>query len=218
MVNIAIIEHNPKLSNSLKDIINDQAGFNCQIAESRIGAFFEKLNLSVPPDILVLDSIQKNGTIADHLSKLKALLPHTKLMIHSGKPDEELLSKALRTGVNAFLIKDGHMDKFLATLRRLEQGEDFIDPKLSGNIIRLFQKQCSSHALPDFSLGMIAHQLNERELQVVRGLMQGKQYKEIAAELFLSINTVRHYVKLVYRKMKVSSRVELMHVVQKRAN
>lgn len=217
MVEIAIIDHNQKLSSNLQQFVNEQAGFTCQIAESRIGAFFEKLNLSHPPDILIMDTLLKGGPMLDHLSKLKMLLPKTKLMIHSGEPDDELLFTALKKGVNAFLLKDGSKERFLATLRCLQKGEDYIDPRLSGNIINIFRRDWLSPDPPDTLLEPIAHLLNEREVQVVKGLVQGKQYKEIASDLFLSINTVRHYVKTVYRKVGVNSRVGLMQVVQKRA-
>jgi DNA-binding NarL/FixJ family response regulator len=213
MVEIAIIEHNPKLSHSLQQLINEQNGLSCKIAESRIGSFFEKLNLSVPPDILVLDTFLKSGSVLDHLPKLKMLLPQTKLMIHSTDADEELLLQALKRGINAFLIKEENADKFLGTLHRLIQGDDYIDPQLSRKIINIFRREWSSPTPPDVPLGTMAAQFNEREAQVVRGLIQGKQYKEIASELFLSINTVRHYVKSIYKKVGVNSRVGLMKVV-----
>ncbi|MEZ4990402.1 MAG: response regulator transcription factor [Saprospiraceae bacterium] len=214
MVEIAIIEHNPKLSSSLQQLVNEQHGFRCRIAESRIGAFFEKLNLSLPPDILVLDTFLKNGSVLDHLPKLKMLLPQTKLMIHSGEADEELLFKALKKGINAFLLKDNSSAEFVATLQRLEQGEDYIDPRLSSNIINIFQRNWSAPLPPALKLGSIAQLLNEREAQVVRGLVDGKPYKEIASDLFLSINTIRHYVKSIYRKAGVHSRTGLMRMIK----
>lgn len=49
-------------------------------------------------------------------------------------------------------------------------------------------------------------ELTRRELQVIKGLVKGKQYKEIAEELEITLETVRFYIKAIYRKMGVNSR------------
>jgi len=55
--------------------------------------------------------------------------------------------------------------------------------------------------------------LSKRETSVVRALIDGKSHAEIAADMSLSIHTVRTYVERVYAKLEVSSRHELMKLV-----
>jgi DNA-binding CsgD family transcriptional regulator len=52
--------------------------------------------------------------------------------------------------------------------------------------------------------------LSKRELEVMQCLIQGLSYKEIADQLFISINTVRHHVRHIYQALEVNSRAELM--------
>ena len=54
------------------------------------------------------------------------------------------------------------------------------------------------------------YSLREREQQVAAGLVIGQSYQEIADENYISINTVRHYVKVLYKKLDVSNRVQLI--------
>lgn len=60
--------------------------------------------------------------------------------------------------------------------------------------------------------------LSEREKQVASLLLQGKTYKTIAGELFISENTVKYYVKNIYSKFNIQSRAELIDMVMKEEN
>lgn len=215
MIEIAIIEDDVQLLTHLKKLINEQVEFNCSITESRIGNFFEQLQLDRPPDILVLDIFLKNRSNFDHLQKLKLLMPGTKFMIHSEHTDDEFLIEAFRQGINAYLCKDSSTQQFLDTLRILHNGEDFIDPSLSKNVINIFRNEFTLEQKGLFSTEPFYGLLNSRESQVLRGLVKGKQYKEIAAELYISINTVRHYVKSIYKKLEVNNRTQLVQKVRR---
>ena len=52
--------------------------------------------------------------------------------------------------------------------------------------------------------------LNDREKQVVKGIVNGLSYKLIAIEYHVSIDTVRKYIKSVYRKLQINSKGELI--------
>ncbi len=56
--------------------------------------------------------------------------------------------------------------------------------------------------------------LSEREEQVARLLIQGKTNKEIADALFVSINTIKSHIKSIYKKLEVSNRVQLIHLIR----
>jgi DNA-binding CsgD family transcriptional regulator len=60
--------------------------------------------------------------------------------------------------------------------------------------------------------------LSEREKQVTALLLQGKTYRTIAGELFISENTVKYYVKNIYSKFNIKSRTELINVIVKKEN
>ncbi|PHN06875.1 LuxR C-terminal-related transcriptional regulator [Flavilitoribacter nigricans] len=214
MVEIAIIDNNSKLLNRAKKWINDQADLSCVILESRIGRFFESLDLSHPPDILIMDLYSKRSTNLDHIKKLKILLPGTKFMLYAEQIEEEHLFKALKSGVNAIKLKCGEMQAFLDTVHMLIRGEDYIDPSLSKNIINLFRQEVTYENPAEAHLSQFVGLLNNRELQVVKGLSKGKQYKEIATDLYISINTVRHYIKSIYKKFDVNNKVQLMKKLQ----
>ncbi|MDC7287752.1 LuxR C-terminal-related transcriptional regulator [Blautia schinkii] len=55
--------------------------------------------------------------------------------------------------------------------------------------------------------------LTTREVEILHLLLDGKSYSDISQELYISLNTVKHHVKNVYRKLHINSRVKLMHIM-----
>lgn len=55
--------------------------------------------------------------------------------------------------------------------------------------------------------------LTVREIEILHLLVDGKSYNEISEELYISLNTVKHHVKNIYRKLHINSRVKLMHIM-----
>ncbi len=214
MVDIAIIEPDPKILNRTKKWIHTHSGFSCSICESGIGKFFERLELSCPPDILIMDLFTKQTSNLEQLKKLKLLMPATKFLIHTEQIEEELLHQALRKGINGIKIKTFDAKAFLDTLHRLVKGEAYIDPALSKNIINLFRSEVVVENPAEAQLSQFSGLLNKREMEVIKGLSKGKQYKEIATDLFISINTVRHYVKSIYKKFEVNNKIQLLKKLQ----
>lgn len=58
------------------------------------------------------------------------------------------------------------------------------------------------------------YNISEREVEIIEALVVGKTNKEIAAELFISINTVKTHIKNIYRKLEVKNRVQLLHMIK----
>ncbi|HPJ22827.1 MAG TPA: helix-turn-helix transcriptional regulator, partial [Clostridia bacterium] len=58
------------------------------------------------------------------------------------------------------------------------------------------------------------YNISEREREIIEALAQGKTNKEIAAELFISINTVKTHIKNIYRKLDIRNRVQLLHKIK----
>jgi DNA-binding NarL/FixJ family response regulator len=65
-------------------------------------------------------------------------------------------------------------------------------------------------AIVDFA---VKHNLNHRESNIIALLQQGKTYDEISSILFVSIDTIRYYVKKIYKNFNVSSREELISLI-----
>jgi DNA-binding NarL/FixJ family response regulator len=118
--------------------------------------------------------------------------------------------RALAAGADGFLLKDTPPPEILDAIRRVADG----DPMLSPSVTRRLIKQV---APPDRSRTALAQEriesLTERERDVALAVGRGLSNAEIAAELYLSVPTVKAHVSRLFEKLEVTNRVQIAIVV-----
>jgi DNA-binding NarL/FixJ family response regulator len=118
--------------------------------------------------------------------------------------------RALAAGADGFLLKDTPPPEILDAIRRVADG----DPMLSPSVTRRLIKQV---APPDRSRTTLAQQriesLTDRERDVALAVGRGLSNAEIAAELYLSVPTVKAHVSRLFEKLEVTNRVQIAIVV-----
>jgi DNA-binding NarL/FixJ family response regulator len=123
---------------------------------------------------------------------------------------DDYVLRALAAGADGFLLKDTPPPEILEAIRRVADG----DPMLSPSVTRSLIKQV---APPDSSRTLRAQQrlgcLTEREREVALAVGRGLSNAEIAAELFLSVPTVKAHVSRLFEKLEVGNRVQIAIVV-----
>ncbi len=210
MIKIAIIEDDHKLLNELKQMIDDTDAFQCVSASENIGAFIEQLNMKHPPDVLILD-IRLNQSISlDQLEKIRKLVPSSSILIYSAYNKSEYINKAFSLGAKGYLLKGKAPKEIMDVLMRISLGKSYVDPELSNNVISLIAEQEDNFLSENESQKIQSLALKPRELAVAKGILRGQTYQEIANELFLSLNTIRYYIKNLYKRFEVNSKYQLI--------
>ena len=120
-------------------------------------------------------------------------------MMLSVKNDNESVFLSLQAGADGYLGKETSLDKIKEAIIDLKNGGSPITPVIARKVFDFFNSQNS-----------VVEDLNEREKQVVKGIVNGLSYKLIAIEYHVSIDTVRKYIKSVYRKLQINSKGELI--------
>ena len=112
---------------------------------------------------------------------------------------EVLSNMALRQGAHGYVVKGAKSSELLAAIKAVDAGETYISPGVAGRILaEMADGQVIGNA-PD---------LSEREQEILNRIAEGETNKEIAAALFLSEKTIKHYVTNVLTKLHVRNRVE----------
>ena len=221
MKQIALIEDDRRILNRMVLFLNKQEELECVIAAGSLAVFFECLSDERQPDLLLLDIelSEAVNTIA-HLPKIKSLLPHVKVLVITGHNHPDYLLQALQQGADSFYLKGSGLPKLLVAINATFSGGAYLDPKAAVHVIPYLRGKDAipDDGLPDSGmsqapasegLGQGGLKLSFREDQVARGLIKGQTYKEIAESINLSVNTVRHYVKVLYKKFGVGNKVQL---------
>jgi DNA-binding NarL/FixJ family response regulator len=152
------------------------------------------------PSVVVMD-IQMPGT--DGLAATRLLReasPDTAIAVVTAHADGEWVARAAQAGASAFIPKGGSLAEMIAMLKAAKPGR----MSVAASVLRAGPASANAH-----------HQMHEeltlREQQVLGYISQGLQAKSIAKVMGISIHTCRGYIKTVYAKLQVSSRIEAVN-------
>lgn len=113
---------------------------------------------------------------------------------------DEYVYAALRAGASGFLLKDAGPALLLEAIRAAADGEALVSPAITVRLLRHVAKQPVKPA---------ANPLSERELDVVERVARGRTNAEVAADLFVSVSTVKTHLESIRAKINVRNRVEI---------
>jgi DNA-binding NarL/FixJ family response regulator len=161
---------------------------------------------ALQPHILLLDvRMPKLGGLAG-LPKIRAKSPRTKTLFLADFFEEEFIARALQRGAQGCLLKTAPATELVMAVRTTHAGELWAPRQLLSRVVENFRQRIDELQGP---LSRMREVLTDREQEVVLWAMQGMTNKEIAAQLGVSAKTVKTHLQNVFRKLKVSRRVQL---------
>ncbi len=156
------------------------------------------------PDVVLLDIHLPGGGGVEVIRRIGHRLPETRFLALSVSDAAEDVIGAIRAGARGYVTKTITGDELVAAVGRVAGGDAVFSPRLAGFVLDAFAGTVEV-AQVDEELD----RLSEREREVMRLIARGYSYREVAAELFISIKTVESHVSSVLRKLQLSSRHEL---------
>lgn len=195
MIEVAIVEDDDAVRESLAILINGAPGFECighyPDCESGVAGILDD-----PPNVVLMDIALPGKSGIEGIQMLKQHLPDLDVLILTIHRDRNLVFDALCAGACGYLEKDTQPAKLLEAIRETSEGGAPMSSSIARMVVGSFQRNIPSTPLTD------------RESDVLRLLCQGKSYKMIAANLFISEETVHSHIKNIYRKLQVRSKSE----------
>lgn len=116
---------------------------------------------------------------------------------------DEYVYGALRNGAVGFLLKDAGPALLVEAVRAAHNGDALVSPSVTLRLLRHVAE--TTRPAP----GRHAHRLSAREVEVVRAIARGRTNREIAAELFISLSTVKSHLSGIQTKLGARNRVEV---------
>ncbi|GFO76289.1 hypothetical protein BPLS_P3982 [Bathymodiolus platifrons methanotrophic gill symbiont] len=150
--------------------------------------------------IALVDLNLPDGSGIDLIVRLREEHPQTFIVVSTVFDDDHNLFSALGAGAHGYILKEESRGKLIALLEGIIQGTPPLSPGIARRLIQHFNH--TPKKIKD------AYQLSPREKEVLQLIAAGKQRKEIARELNISVHTTSDYIKVIYRKLNVSSRSE----------
>jgi DNA-binding NarL/FixJ family response regulator len=174
------------------------------VAEAGSVAEATAMITSTRPDVVLLDVHMPDGGGLAVLEAIRPQLPETRFLALSVSDAAEDVIALIRAGASGYVTKTISADDLADAITRVADGDAVFSPRLAGFVLDAFRDAPVAPSIdPEIDL------LTPREREVLRLLARGYAYKEIAAELFISIKTVETHASNVLRKLQLSSRHQL---------
>jgi DNA-binding NarL/FixJ family response regulator len=202
MAPIIIIEDDEQIRNYLSALIAGSGKFNHVAsfgsAEDAMHFFDSKLGNDIE---IILTDIQLPGKSGiDFISWLKPQRPDIQFMILSVYDDADRVFKALKAGATGYILKNTSSQKLIDSLTDLAQGGSPMSNEIARKVVNAFQKEVVYVDAKE--------KLSTREKEVLQWLSKGFSYKEIAAKLFISVETVRTHIRNIYEKLHACNKAQ----------
>jgi len=198
-IRVSVVEDDQWIRQNLIDSINASDDLQCA---SDFASAEEALAMlpDEKPDVVLMDIGLPKMNGIECVRQLKRNLPETRVLMLTAYGDSERVFSALLAGANGYLLKRSVAGDLLASIRQVYQGESPMNGHIARQVVQYFNVKGAAAAQLE--------NLSRRERELLEGLSKGQAYKQIADELGISIETLRDYVKSVYRKLHVHSRGE----------
>ena len=202
------MDDNPDLRSALEEILRMSDNYRCVGTMSNVREAMQKLP-SLTPDVVLMDiNLGGDESGIDCVKMLKPQIPQTNFMMCTVYEENEKIFEALSAGASGYILKKTAPSKMLEAIRELYEGGAPMSSQIARKVVAAFQSKGSSSAgQPVEKL----EQLSTREKEILVQLSKGLMYKEIAAELHISAETVRKHVYHVYEKLHVTNRIEAVN-------
>lgn len=153
--------------------------------------------------IALVDLGLPDGNGIDLVRALADLGPHCLPIVTTVFDDDASLCDAIAAGAQGYLLKEHPPETLVRYLRRIEQGEPPLTPRMARRILACMRQMPAAAAPGDEEV-----RLSPRETEVLGIIGRGLRVGEAARVLGLADQTVASYVKSIYRKLNISSRAE----------
>ena len=201
MINVAIVEDNNTIRDGLAALINGTSGYSCVGGFSDCESFLTKIN-TLKIDVVLMDIGLPGMSGIEGISKSKKLKPELNILMLTVYEDNQTVFKALCAGACGYLVKKTPPARLLEAIKDAFDGGAPMSSLIARQVIDIF-KQTQGKQKDETDID-----LSSREKEVLTSLSDGNNYQEIADQLFISVDTVRHHIKNIYRKLHVHSQSE----------
>jgi DNA-binding NarL/FixJ family response regulator len=199
MITIAIIEDDEVVRNTVSSFLSRETDFNCVIIASSVDDFMAKSAKLVQLDIVLTDIGLPGMNGIEAIPLLRKKFPDVSVVMLSVYIDSDHIFKALCAGAVGYLQKDTPLEDVVDSLKVIHKGGSAMSPAIARKVVDYFAPKRTYN-----------EPLTAKERQVIAAMVEGCSYKMIAHRLGIGLETVRHHIKNIYRKLHVNSKGEVI--------
>ncbi len=196
---VAIVEDDRLWRSNLETLLRETEGLewvgSCPDAEAALATLPQR-----NPRVVLMDINLNRMSGVECTRQLKSFLPNVQVIMLTAYDDNDLIFQALQAGANGYLLKRASADEIVEAIREVDRGGAPMSTYIARKVVQSFQQPSPA---PRTEEG-----LSKRESEVLDCVARGFTDKEVADRLGLSVATIRSYLKTIYGKLHVHSRLQ----------
>ena len=204
MIRVLLVDDHAVVRSGLSFFLSTTADIEV-VGEAADGEQALRLCAELHPDVVVMDMMmpQMDGVTA--MQHIRQRDPTIRVIALTSFLEGELVQRALQAGASGYLLKDVQARELADAIRAAKTGRSTLAPEATQALIQTVAQPAQA-----------GESLSEREQEVLLRMARGLSNGEIAAQLMISTNTVRHHVRNILAKLEVTNRTEAVHVAMQR--
>ncbi|HRH50003.1 MAG TPA: response regulator transcription factor [Panacibacter sp.] len=203
-INVAIVEDDADIRQSLEEIIASSDQLNCVASFPNAEEFIASFKY-IRADVVLMDINLPGQDGITTVAQMKPQKPEVQYLMSTVYEEPEKIFESLSVGATGYLLKNCSAEKIFQAIKEIHNGGSPMSPQIARMVATSFNQK------PKRSTEY--ETLTTREKEILDWLSKGFQYKEIADKLFLSLETVRTYVRHIYEKLQVHTRTEALNKI-----
>ncbi len=199
-VRILIVDDHAVVRRGLMMVLRLEPDFEV-VGEAENGVIALQMAQQLQPDLVLLDFAMPEMDGAETAKNLQEIMPAVKVLVLSGVEVDDRVLDLLASGVDGYVIKDIEPDELAQAIRTVAQGEAYLHPTLARRVLNRMTAKQSPPAASQV-------RLTPREQEVLRWMATANTYRQIAAQLYVSEETIRSHAKRILSKLQQPNRAQ----------
>jgi DNA-binding NarL/FixJ family response regulator len=206
LIRLVIVEDVKEVRDGLKYLLSLDKEIKVVQTYKDAEELLKDLSIMTTPDVILMDIGLPRMSGIKATSLIKEKYPEVNVLILTIFEEEEKILSAVKAGATGYILKNMEPGELIRQIKSLHKGGSPISPNVARKILQEFQKESYRASETDYHL-------TPREKEILKDIVEGYTYTQIAANRFIASSTVKKHILHIYQKLDVTSKVEFVKKV-----
>ena len=203
-IKILLVEDHALMRRGMKGQFALESSFSV-VGEAEDGVEAIKLATELEPDVVLMDIDLPVMDGITATQQIKSDRNTTRILALSAFDNDTHVTGMLAAGADGYCLKTIEWEQLIAVIQLIQGGGAYLDPQVARAVARMLKPTISAkNSQPQMAFPI----LSGREREILKLIAEGCSNQEIAHQLYLSLGTVKSYVRMILNKLSVDDRVQ----------